>query len=483
MTIANTPPYTLTNGATADASEVMANFNQIVSNVNANAAANGANSDITSLTGLTTPLGRTYGGSQVFTAGLATGTANAQVVATLVPTGFALTTGVIVAFLAVGTNTGALTLNANGTGVKNVFRLTPSGAVACVGGEVVINQLVFAQYDGTQYQLLTNAAVAHGVETTLASATTTDLGTIASRVISITGTTTITSFGSSAIAGLPIYIGRFTGALTLTHNATSLILPGGANITTAAGDRFIAMYLGSGNWSVLMYQKTAPTYRLVSRQVFKGSDAVAPTWTRPSNVSAVNVRLQQAGSGGTASAASGGVSGTVAEGGPGGGYAEKWITNPGATEAVSVPIGGVGGSTAGTRGASPLASASFGAHITITATPQPAAVLADGTSTVMTNGTASNTPTGGDINVAGGRGDGYARLNGAYMKSGHGGDSVLGKGGRAGMFPAGTSQAGSAGSGFGGGGAGGISQGGAAFAAGGNGTEAICIVDEYTLVG
>ena len=41
----------------------MADFYQIQNDVNANAAANGANSDITSLTGLTTPLGVAYGGT------------------------------------------------------------------------------------------------------------------------------------------------------------------------------------------------------------------------------------------------------------------------------------------------------------------------------------------------------------------------------------------------------------------------------------
>ncbi len=38
MSIIPPLPYTLSNGALADASQVMANFNQIVSNVNANAA-------------------------------------------------------------------------------------------------------------------------------------------------------------------------------------------------------------------------------------------------------------------------------------------------------------------------------------------------------------------------------------------------------------------------------------------------------------
>jgi hypothetical protein len=95
----------------------------------------------------------------------------------------------------------------------------------------------------------------YAAEASIASATTTDLASGSSNYVSITGTTTITSFGSNAATTNPVYFGRFTGVLTLTHNATSLILPGGASITTAAGDTFIAKYEGSGNWRVIDYQK------------------------------------------------------------------------------------------------------------------------------------------------------------------------------------------------------------------------------------
>ncbi len=85
----------------------------------------------------------------------------------------------------------------------------------------------------------------------LASATTTDLGAQTTDNLRITGTTTITSFGTTA-NGVTRNL-RFAAALTLTHNATSLILPGGANIITEAGDTAIAISLGSGNWVVVNY--------------------------------------------------------------------------------------------------------------------------------------------------------------------------------------------------------------------------------------
>lgn len=98
-----------------------------------------------------------------------------------------------------------------------------------------------------------------GTESTLASAATTNLGSAANNLILITGTTAITAFGSSAETDNPLYILRFAAALTLTHNATSLILPGNANITTAAGDSCVALYLGSGNWRVLSYARASGT--------------------------------------------------------------------------------------------------------------------------------------------------------------------------------------------------------------------------------
>lgn len=89
----------------------------------------------------------------------------------------------------------------------------------------------------------------------LASATTTDLSTATGNVIDITGTTTITGLGT--VAAGQVFILQFDGILTLTHNATSLILPGAANITTAAGDIAVVVSEGSGNWRCVSYQRSS----------------------------------------------------------------------------------------------------------------------------------------------------------------------------------------------------------------------------------
>lgn len=85
----------------------------------------------------------------------------------------------------------------------------------------------------------------------IASATTTDLGAVQGLMHDITGTTTITGLGTVR-AGIWKIL-KFEGALTLTHNATSLILPGASNITTADGDVGIFISEGSGNWRCLAF--------------------------------------------------------------------------------------------------------------------------------------------------------------------------------------------------------------------------------------
>jgi len=109
----------------------------------------------------------------------------------------------------------------------------------------------------------------------VASASSTDLGAAVGRIVDVTGTTTITSFGTVA-AGIWRIV-RFTGALTLTHHATSLILPGAANIVTVAGDCLVAVSLGSGNWVVPFYQRAdltpSPTVASAYRDTAQTSGA------------------------------------------------------------------------------------------------------------------------------------------------------------------------------------------------------------------
>jgi hypothetical protein len=76
-----------------------------------------------------------------------------------------------------------------------------------------------------------------GTETDIASAATTDIGAQNSNFLRVTGTTTITSLGTNYRG--PRFL-RFESAVTLTNGA-NLILQGGANYTTTAGDILIAI--------------------------------------------------------------------------------------------------------------------------------------------------------------------------------------------------------------------------------------------------
>lgn len=74
-------------------------------------------------------------------------------------------------------------------------------------------------------------------------------------IFDVTGTTTVTSIDTMAVG--TVIILHFDGALTLTHHATNLILPGGANITTAAGDEAIFYEYATGDWRCLAYTKAS----------------------------------------------------------------------------------------------------------------------------------------------------------------------------------------------------------------------------------
>lgn len=98
---------------------------------------------------------------------------------------------------------------------------------------------------------LTSKVINEAQGANIASAETTDIGAATGNFIFITGTTTITGLGTVQ-AGTERTV-KFVGVLILTQNATSLILPGAANITTVAGDRAIFRSLGSGNWICISY--------------------------------------------------------------------------------------------------------------------------------------------------------------------------------------------------------------------------------------
>src|SRR5688572_5457242 len=176
----------------------------------------------------------------------------------------------------------------------------------------------------------------------IASSTTPALGAVEGLFHDITGTATITGW-DTVRAGI-LKIVKFEGALTLTHNATNLILPGGANITTAIGDTAIFFSEGSGNWRCIDYSKanglpvkaTAPTRQILT----SGSGA---TYTTPTACTRLFVRMVGAGGGG---ASGGGGAGAGAVGGDTL-FSTATATGGGAGQANNISTGGTGGATTG----------------------------------------------------------------------------------------------------------------------------------------
>jgi hypothetical protein len=134
------------------------------------------------------------------------------------------------------------------------------GLVAAIGDGVDVRGMPGASGAGTGDVVAANnlsdlaSAIAardnlsvHGADK--ASAATVNLDTATGDIVDITGTTTITAItlteGRQRVA-------RFTGILTLTNNA-NIILPGGASITTAAGDFAIFAGYAAGVVRCLSY--------------------------------------------------------------------------------------------------------------------------------------------------------------------------------------------------------------------------------------
>ncbi|WP_157213001.1 tail fiber domain-containing protein [Pseudomonas sp. M47T1] len=101
-------------------------------------------------------------------------------------------------------------------------------------------------------------AINDAAEVSIASAATCAVGAAASSNVVIGGNAAISAFDTMGVGGARRVL-RFVTALTLTHDATKLILPGGANITTAAGDFAEFECMDGTNWRCLWYSRADGT--------------------------------------------------------------------------------------------------------------------------------------------------------------------------------------------------------------------------------
>ena len=98
--------------------------------------------------------------------------------------------------------------------------------------------MTIANVNNTVRQIMADARTL-AAEDSIASATTCDLGTKDATFLTVSGTITITGFGTVS-AGIYKFV-KFSGVLTLTHNAT------------VAGDCGLYKSEGSGNWREYFY--------------------------------------------------------------------------------------------------------------------------------------------------------------------------------------------------------------------------------------
>jgi hypothetical protein len=220
-----------------------------------------------------------------------TGSANAYVVAyTVAPA--ALRSGQVYSFITNFAVTGSATVNINTLGAKTIKKDVAGVLTALSSGDMASGQFVMLAYNGTDMIWVNWQGPATAVPS-LASTTEVLTGTDAAKTatpdaiaalwekgsdkasagttsfdeggyVHITGTTTITDLDfATAKDGRGIKV-IFDGILTLTHNATTLILPGAANITTAAGDRAEFVQDSSDNIICLWYTKADGTAVVVN---------------------------------------------------------------------------------------------------------------------------------------------------------------------------------------------------------------------------
>lgn len=134
-------------------------------------------------------------------------------------------------------------------------------ALIVTGASTITTETDYREFSGGSSGAFTGgtltSALNEAPQVALPSAATVNIGAAAANTVTVSGTTTITAFDTIATGAIRRV--RFLAALTLTHNATSLILPGSANITTSAGDVATMESLGSGNWRCVNYSKADGT--------------------------------------------------------------------------------------------------------------------------------------------------------------------------------------------------------------------------------